>query len=236
MEELEVVPAIESESTLEMQETELAPEEVTSTEIPEAEPIPGAEIPIETLEEEPIPGDEPTIIAREISEINLEEEEKEPELIEHPSLLGEGELLPAIATTGDETDAPRPVEISFDEEPDQEQDISKADTLAEEILESRAESTEDDQSFYIEMPEEPPVSTLKSTRIAQGYTQEEIAERCDIPRDILIKIEDVRYAELPDAGYLRWCITTLAKALELDPREAADEYMRGYRHWDRERL
>ena len=75
--------------------------------------------------------------------------------------------------------------------------------------------------------------TLRNQREKLGLGIHEIAISTKINYKILVNIEKERFAKLPDPGYLRWYLMTYAKALSLDPKEVADEYMKLYRQWER---
>jgi hypothetical protein len=76
--------------------------------------------------------------------------------------------------------------------------------------------------------------TLRKAREKTGITIHEMAESTGISYKILVNIEKDRYQKLPEPGYLRWAITTYAKSLSLDPKKAAEDYMKRYRQWQRE--
>lgn len=73
--------------------------------------------------------------------------------------------------------------------------------------------------------------TLKKLREKLGIGVHEIAVKTKISYKILVNIELERFEKLPEAGYLRWHVMSYAKALSLNPRKIADEYMKRYRHW-----
>lgn len=77
--------------------------------------------------------------------------------------------------------------------------------------------------------------TLRKFREKRGLGIHEVALSTRISYRILVNIEKERFDELPDAGYLRWYVSTYAKALTLDSKKVADEYMKRYRKWERER-
>jgi hypothetical protein len=72
---------------------------------------------------------------------------------------------------------------------------------------------------------------LRKVREKLGMGIHEIAVSTNISYKILVNIEKERFDKLPEAGYLRWNISTYAKALSLDPHRVADEYMKRYRIW-----
>jgi curved DNA-binding protein CbpA len=75
--------------------------------------------------------------------------------------------------------------------------------------------------------------TLRNKREKLGMGIHEIAVSTKIHYKILVNIEKERFAKLPDPGYLRWYLITYAKALSLDTKRVADEYMKLYRQWER---
>jgi hypothetical protein len=78
-------------------------------------------------------------------------------------------------------------------------------------------------------------NTLREVREKLGLGIHEIAVKTKINYKILVNIEKDRFSKLPDAGHLRWYLTTYAKALFLDPQYVSDEYMKHYREWKRTR-
>jgi cytoskeletal protein RodZ len=66
-----------------------------------------------------------------------------------------------------------------------------------------------------------------------GLGIHEIALKTKINYKILVNIEKERFSKLPDAGHLRYYLTSYAKALFLDPQNVADEYMKRFRQWKR---
>jgi hypothetical protein len=75
--------------------------------------------------------------------------------------------------------------------------------------------------------------SLRKVRENLGIGIHEIAIKTKINYKILVNIEKERFSKLPDAGHLRYYLTTYAKALFLDPQKVADQYMKRYRIWKR---
>ena len=75
--------------------------------------------------------------------------------------------------------------------------------------------------------------SLRKVREKLGFGIHEIAVKTRINYKILVNIEKERFSKLPDAGHLRYYLTTYAKALFLDPQEVADQYMKRFRIWKR---
>ncbi len=75
--------------------------------------------------------------------------------------------------------------------------------------------------------------SLRKVREKLGFGIHEIAVKTKINYKILVNIEKERFSKLPDAGHLRYYLTTYAKALFLDPQKVADEYMKRFRIWKR---
>lgn len=73
--------------------------------------------------------------------------------------------------------------------------------------------------------------SLRKVREKLEFGIHEIAVKTKINYKILVNIEKERFSKLPDAGHLRYYLTTYAKALFLDPQKVADEYMKRYRIW-----
>jgi hypothetical protein len=76
--------------------------------------------------------------------------------------------------------------------------------------------------------------SLKKERETAGFNIHDVEEETGIPAKIISYIEADKFHKLPDAGYLRWYITTYAKALGLDAKKVADGYMKRYRGWQKE--
>jgi len=75
--------------------------------------------------------------------------------------------------------------------------------------------------------------SLRKVREKLGIGIHEIAIATKINYKILVNIEKERFSKLPDAGHLRYYLTTYAKALFLDPQKVADQYMKRFRQWKR---
>lgn len=75
--------------------------------------------------------------------------------------------------------------------------------------------------------------SLRKIREKLGMGIHEIAVKTNINYKTLVNIEKERFSKLPDAGHLRYYLTTYAKALYLDPQNTANEYMKRYRQWKR---
>lgn len=76
-------------------------------------------------------------------------------------------------------------------------------------------------------------SSLRKVREKLEIGIHEMALKTKINYKILVNIEKERFSKLPDAGHLRYYLTTYAKALFLDPQKVADQYMKRYRNWKR---
>ncbi len=76
--------------------------------------------------------------------------------------------------------------------------------------------------------------TMRKAREKMAMGVHEIALNTRIHYKILVNIEKERFSKLPEPGYLRWYLQTYAKALSLDPKRAADDYMALYRRWQRD--
>jgi len=147
-------------------------------------------------------------ILTEEEEEEVEEEEEEEE--EEPILEPESEEL-----VTEDVEEPEEVEDSVEAEEAEEAEVVEEDTLAEEFIEPG------------------PVSgnTFREVRETRELSIQELSDSTQIPAEILEFIEREEFERLPDAGYLRWNVTTYAKTLSLDPKECADEYMKRYREW-----
>lgn len=127
----------------------------------------------------------------------------------------------------------------LDEVEDEDQEEEEGAVLepeAEEPVPEEAvkdEAVEEDDTLAEEFVEPGPVSgsIFREIRETRGLSFQELSESTQIPPDMLEHIEREEFEKLPDAGYLRWYITTYAKTLSIDPKECADEYMKRYREW-----
>jgi hypothetical protein len=190
--------------------------------------------------EEKQPEEEPIFIELDEEEIALESKEEEeisPENlveIEIPSEYLEEEI-PTESTEKEETLAEKlemedtKPEVFIGEEP-----------IEEPIEKPMEESVEAPVEEPIEVPIkesiEEPINgmVLRKIRRKQGLTILQLADSTQIPKKIVEYIEREEYGKLPDAGYLRWYLTTFAKALSLDPKDTADQYMKHYRQWTKD--
>jgi cytoskeletal protein RodZ len=76
---------------------------------------------------------------------------------------------------------------------------------------------------------------LKEIREQMGMGIHELESRTKIPYKTLVYIEKEKFEKLSDPGYLRWYITQFAKALNLDPKETANQYMKRFRNWEKKK-
>jgi curved DNA-binding protein CbpA len=106
-------------------------------------------------------------------------------------------------------------EVEVEEEVHEIIENVKEDTLAEEFVKTDSATG----------------SIFRDIRENRGFSFSELSESTQIPVEMLEYIENEDFAKLPDAGYLRWYITTYAKTLSMDPKETADLYMKRYREW-----
>jgi hypothetical protein len=78
-------------------------------------------------------------------------------------------------------------------------------------------------------------AVLKEIRESQEWSLQDMTHSTQVPIDMLEHIEAEEFAKIPDAGYLRWYVTTYARTLSLtNPKEVADQYMKHYRNWLKE--
>jgi hypothetical protein len=75
---------------------------------------------------------------------------------------------------------------------------------------------------------------LKEIRENMNFSLEALSHLTEIPVGILENIELEKFEALPQPGLLRWYVLTVAKILNLKPKETADEYMKRYRQWQTE--
>lgn len=178
----------------------------------------------EALEEEPVTvpeveeyeaaeGVEEPIVTIEFDEeepvIEKEETEKKAELFD--SYVEEEVLFVDLEEEKEE-----------EEEPEKEKGVDEDDTLAEKFVGGVD-------------AKEITGAVLKEIRESQEWSLQDMANSTQIPIDMLEHIETEGFDKMPDAGYLRWYVTTYAKTLSLpNPKEVADQYMKHYRQWLKE--
>ncbi|MCP5105764.1 MAG: helix-turn-helix domain-containing protein [bacterium] len=141
------------------------------------------------------------------------------------------EVAPVVSIEFDEDDAPSDMQGDSEE-------ISEPFTIwNDEEEETAEEGVDDDDTLAEEFIKTGPVSgeVFRQMREKRGLSIDELSESTQIPAEMVEYIEQEDFAKLPDAGYLRWFITTYAKTLSIDPRDAADEYMKLYREWKKNR-
>ena len=209
---------------IELDKEEIALESIEEKEI-HPENLVEIEIPSEILEEEI------SFESKEEEEIPVEDLEEEEAPAESPEM---GDTKPEIFIDEEliEKSIEEPIEEAI-EEPIKEP-IEEA--IEEPIKESIEETIEEPTEESIEEPIEESIDgmTLRKIRKNQGLTIQELADSTRIPKIIVGYIEREEYSKLPDAGYLRWYITALAKALSLDPKDTANQYMKRFRQWKKD--
>ena len=213
-------PEQEPTGPIEFDEEEIPAESIEVFLTP-AENLVEIEIPsVEEDQEEAFPMD---VESKEEEELPAEKLEEE---MPAESEEGEEEETPAWGLDLDDTLA----EVIIEEEPIDE---PTEEPIEESIEEPTEEPIEEPIEESIEEPTEEPIEgmVLRKIRRKQGATIQELADSTQIPKKIVEYIEREEYDKLPDAGYLRWYITTFAKALSLDPKDTADQYMKRYRQW-----
>lgn len=231
-EEMEVLELPEVEELLESQELIELPEVPEIPELPETEMVP--EVP-QALEEP--------------EEVEEPQEEKEPEAME-------AEDVPEISEAPE-----KPVEPEESKEAEEREEFEEAEIAAEGVTPTEEEledkglkEPELDKTILEEFEEfedrkavastSGPGDLVKPGRSIKGRTFRRAREKLEmgihemavstgISYKVLVNIEKERYSKLPEPGYLRWLITTYAKSLSLDPKKAADDYMKRYRKWQR---
>jgi curved DNA-binding protein CbpA len=200
------------------------------------------EIPAESIEVELTPAE--NLVEIEIPSVEEDQEEAFPMDLESkeeealPAENLEEEKRPAGGLDLDDTLAEVIIEGEPIEKPTEETIEEPIEEPTEEpIEEPTEEKIEEPIEEFIEEPSEEPIEepiegmVLRKIRRKQGVTIQDLAESTRIPKKIMEYIEREEYDKLPDAGYLRWYITTFAKALSLDPKDTADQYMKRYRKW-----
>ncbi|HLP60515.1 MAG TPA: helix-turn-helix domain-containing protein [Candidatus Deferrimicrobium sp.] len=109
-------------------------------------------------------------------------------------------------------------EIEKETGKDTDKALGKEDTLAEQFIGIKAQPITG--------------SVFKKIRekLDLGFT--ELANSTQVPVNALEAIEAEAFDKLPEAGYLRYYVTSYARALALpDPKNAADQYMKRFREW-----
>ncbi len=227
-EEMEVLELPEVEELLESQELIELPEVPEIPEIPEEEMV--SEVPeVPEAPEAPEALEEPEEVEepQEVKEPEAMEAEDVSEISEAPEKLGEPEEL-EIA------EGVTPTEEELQDKGLKEQELDK--TVLEEF-----EKFEDRKAVA---PIPGPSDLVKEGKTIKGRTLRKAREKLEvgihemavstgISYKVLVNIEKERYQKLPEPGYLRWLIATYAKSLSLDPKKAADDYMKRYRKWQR---
>jgi hypothetical protein len=141
---------------------------------------------------------------------------KEPEIDE--TELNKEDLLEQPV----ETEVEAEVKTEVEKEEAQEKVIEKEDTQAEK---------------FIGGVDAQPITgaVLKEIREKQELGLLDLADSIQVPVEKLEAIEEEAFDNLPEAGYLRYYVTSFARALGLaDPKDAADQYMRRFREWKKE--
>ncbi|MCX6580139.1 MAG: helix-turn-helix domain-containing protein [Candidatus Aminicenantes bacterium] len=78
-------------------------------------------------------------------------------------------------------------------------------------------------------------AVLKELREKQELGLPDLADSTQVPVEKLEAIEAEAFDTLPEAGYLRYYVTSYARVLGLpDPKDAADQYMKRFREWKKE--
>ena len=214
----------EEEIPAESIEVELTPaENLVEIEIPSVEEDQEEAFPmdLESKEEEALPAENLE------EEMPAESEEREEEEKRSAGGLDLDDTLAEVIIEGEPIEKPTEEMI---EEPIEE---PTEEPIEESVEEPTEETIEEPIEEFIEEPIEEPIEgmVLRKIRRKQGVTIQDLAESTRIPKKIMEYIEREEYDKLPDAGYLRWYITTFAKALSLDPKDTADQYMKRYRKW-----
>jgi hypothetical protein len=195
-----------------------APEEEALEEepmtVPEEEEYEAAEVVEEPADEskEYMPQEEPIVTI----EFDEEEPVKEKEETEKKAELFDSYVEEEVLFVDLEE------EKGEEEEPEEEKGVDEDDTLAEKFV-GGVDGKEINGAV------------LKEIRESQEWSLQDMADSTQVPIDMLEYIEAEEFGKIPDAGYLRWYVTTYAKTLSLpNPKEVADQYMKHYRNWLKE--
>ncbi len=122
--------------------------------------------------------------------------------------------------------------LLFDLEKDSEVDEVKVDK--EDTQEKPVEVEKDDTQAekFIGGIDAQPISgaVLKELREKQELGLLDLADSTQVPVETLEAMEAEAFDKLPEAGYLRYYVTSYARALGLPaPKDAADQYMKRFR-------
>ena len=158
-----------------------------------------------------IPREEPIVT------IELDEEQagKEKEEAEKKAELFDSYVEEEVLFVDLEEEEKEEVE----EEPEEKKGVEEDDTLAEKFVGGIDAG-------------EISGAVLREIRESQEWSLQGMSNSTQIPIPMLEHIEAEEFDKIPDAGYLRWYVTTYVKTLSLpNPREIADRYMKLYRQW-----
>lgn len=126
-------------------------------------------------------------------------------------------------------------EVKVDKEVVQENEIDmEVETEKEEVQEKETEKEDTQAEKFIGGIDAQPITgvLLKELREKQELGLLDLAESAQVPVEKLEAIETEDFDKLPEAGYLRYYVTSYARALGLpDPKDAADQYMKRFREW-----
>ncbi len=178
----------------------------------------------------------------------IEEEPVEEAIITVEKQQPEEEPVEAVGITVEEKQLEdEPIFIELDEEEIEPENLVAIEIPSEFLEEEMPVENLEEEESPAEIPDmddtkpevfivEEPISgmVLRKIRKNQGLTIQELADSTQIPKMLVGYIEREEYSKLPDAGYLRWYITTYAKAFSLDPKDIADQYMKRFRQWEKD--
>jgi hypothetical protein len=249
--------AEEVEEPQEVEEAEALETMEEAEEVEEPQEVEEAEAP-ETMEEAEEVEEPQEVEEAEAPETMEEAEEvgepQEVEEVEAPQAM-EAESVPEISAVPEKPGELEKSKEGEEREELEEEEIAEGLTPTEEELEDEGlkeleldktmlEESDKFEDIKAAVSPPDPNDLLKQGKSIKGRTLRkarekleigihEIAVSTGISYKILVNIEKEQYQKLPEPGYLRWLITTYAKALSLDPKKVADDYMSRYRKWQR---
>lgn len=120
----------------------------------------------------------------------------------------------------------------------QEEKIEDVEEAAEEVKgeaveEIKDEEIEEEQGEEIAVPVSYNGKKFKELRQKLKIKLDKVSDEIDIPQKVLKNIELEKFGSLPEGGYVRWYVMKYAEYLSIDPQNAANDYMKRYRDWEK---
>jgi len=123
-------------------------------------------------------------------------------------------------------------ETAIEEETEIEVETEIKEAAQEKQVEKEVEKEDTQAEKFIGGVDAQPITgaVLKELREKQELGLPDLADSTQVPMEKLEAIEAEAFDKLPEAGYLRYYVTSYARALGLpDPKDAADQYMKRFR-------